>query len=104
MIPLNAAARKHIGKGKGAMVQVKIEQDKTPAQRPDWLEECLEYEPEALAYFNTLPMSHQNYFIKWIESAKTETTKTKRIAQTVTALSRRLGFGEMIRLNKLTDR
>lgn len=100
IMPLNATIRKGIGKRKGAMVQVSVEQDQQILHRPGWLTECLEYEPEALAFFNNLPKSHQNYFIKWIESAKTEPTKTKRIAQTVTALCNRLGFGEMIRMNR----
>ena len=100
IMPLNATIRKSIGKRKGAMVQVNMEQDLQPLQRPEWLTECLEYEPEALDFFNKLPKSHQRYFIQWIESAKTEPTKTKRIAQTVTALSKKLGFGEMIRMNR----
>lgn len=102
IMPLNATIRKSIRKRKGAMLLVNMEPDQQPLQRPEWLTECLEYEPEALDFFNKLPKSHQNYFIKWIESAKTEPTKTKRIAQTVTALSKRLGFGEMIRTNRDT--
>lgn len=100
IMPLNATIRKNIGKRKGAIVQVNMEQDQQPLQRPEWLTECLEYEPEAFAFFDKLPKSHQHYFIKWIESAKTEPTKTKRIAQTVSALSKGLGFGEMIRMNR----
>ena len=60
--------------------------------------ECFDYEPEALEFFNTLAKSHRDYFIKWIEGAKTEPTKIKRIAQTITALSKGCNFGEMIRM------
>lgn len=59
--------------------------------------QCLTDEPKALAYFNKLPKSHQNYYSKWIESAKTEATQAKQIAQTVTACSRGQHYGEMIR-------
>jgi uncharacterized protein YdeI (YjbR/CyaY-like superfamily) len=62
--------------------------------------ECLADEPQALDFFDKLAKSHQRYFSNWIESAKTESTKTRRIAQAVNALSYGLGFSEMIRLNK----
>jgi uncharacterized protein YdeI (YjbR/CyaY-like superfamily) len=44
--------------------------------------------------------SHQKYFSKWIESAKTAQTKTKRILMAVTALGQGKGYPEMIRMNK----
>jgi hypothetical protein len=49
-----------------------------------------------------LPKSHQKYFSNWIESARTESTKAKRIAQAVNALSIGLGYGEMMRMNKIS--
>jgi len=61
---------------------------------------CLNDEPKALAYFNTLPKGHQNYFSKWIEAAKTIETKTKRITMAVIALAKQMGYPEMIRANK----
>ena len=54
-------------------------------------------EPIALEYFNSIPLSHRKYYSNWIESAKTEPTKAKRIAQTVTACARRQNYAEMIR-------
>ncbi len=97
IIPLNALVRKAIGKTKGASLKVTIEVDPNPLLICPELIECLADEPAALAYFNKLPGSHQKYFSKWIESAKTEVTKTKRIAQTVMACARQMGYGEMIR-------
>jgi hypothetical protein len=44
-----------------------------------------------------LPGSHRNYFSKWIDSAKTDATKTKRIAMAVNALSKKWGYPEMMR-------
>jgi len=67
--------------------------------------ECLADDPEASEYFNSLPKSHQQYYSKWIESAKTEPTKTKRIAIVVNGLARRMDFGAMLREqrnNKIT--
>ncbi len=100
IMPLNAGIRKGIRKGKGAMLRVEIEADNTPVLPPPELTECLEDEPEALAYFNGLPKSHQNYFTKWIESAKTEETKAKRIAQAVNGLAKKMNFGELMRSQK----
>ena len=62
--------------------------------------ECLNDEPKALNHFKTLPGSHQRYFSKWIESAKTEITRAKRIVMAVNALSKKWGYGEMIRAGK----
>jgi hypothetical protein len=97
ILALNAQIRKAIGKSKGAALAVKMEVDtKLELLSPD-LMQCLQDEPTALRYFNSLAPSHQKYFSRWIESAKTETTKAKRIAQTVTACARSMGYGEMIR-------
>lgn len=100
ILPLNASVRKKIHKRKGAMLRVKLLVDPKPLTTPDWMIECLADEPTALSYFNGLPKSHQNYFIKWIESAKTEPTRTRRLAQAVTAFTRKFNFGEMMRMNK----
>jgi uncharacterized protein YdeI (YjbR/CyaY-like superfamily) len=59
--------------------------------------ECLSDEPEALAYFNSLPKSHQNYFGNWVREAKTEGTRTKRLVSVVAAMVKKLNFGEMLR-------
>jgi hypothetical protein len=50
-----------------------------------------------MAFFKTLPGSHQRYFSKWIDSAKAVETKAKRIAWAVTALSKKQGYAEMLR-------
>jgi hypothetical protein len=100
ILPLNATIRKAIHKKQGAMLDVKLDVDPKPILPPPELMECLSDEPKALANFNKLPKSHQNYYTKWINEAKTEVTKTKRIAQTVTALSRGMDFGEAMRSMK----
>src|SRR5437763_7216783 len=97
VMPLNATMRKGIKKRKGATLNVKLEADTNPLKPPADFVECLKDEPRAFEYYYSLTKGNQNYFIKWIEGAKTEQTKTKRIAQAVTALSRKQNFGEMIR-------
>ncbi|WP_262919566.1 YdeI/OmpD-associated family protein [Niabella hibiscisoli] len=44
--------------------------------------------------------SHQNYFSKWIDDAKTDATKTKRIAQALFGLNNKMDYGQMIRYHK----
>lgn len=99
IMALNATIRKTIKKGKGDKLNVKIEVDQTEKKLSTDFLICLKEEPPALKFFKTLPKGHQNYFSNWIESAKTEATKAKRIAQAITALSQSLGFAEMVRMN-----
>jgi len=100
IMAVNAEMRKGLGKKKGAMVKVKLQEDKKEFVFNKDFIDCLADEPAAKAFFNTLPGSHQRYFSKWIDSAKTEQTKTKRIAWAVTALSKKQGYNEMIRSHK----
>ena len=81
------------------MLKVQMEEDKSDfIFNPDLLA-CLEDEPSAIKHFKKLPGSHQRYFSKWMDSAKTDATKAKRIAMAVNALARGLGFSEMLREN-----
>lgn len=82
------------------MLKVKMQVDLTPVLLKEDLMQCLHDEPDAFAFFDKLPKSHQTYYSKWIDSAKTETTKSKRIALTVTACARKMSYGEMIRSQK----
>ncbi len=97
ILPLNANLRKAIAKNKGAMLQVSLQEDKSEfVFNPDFME-CLADDPAAKTFFESLTGSHQRYFSKWIDSAKTEPTKVKRIAMAVNALAKKWGYGEMIR-------
>ena len=97
IMPLKANVRKTLRKQKGDSLRVELEVDKAVIKPPKDLMECLADEPEALAYFKTLPKSHQNYFGNWVREAKTEGTRTKRLASVVMAMTRRQNFGEMLR-------
>lgn len=100
IMPVNGTMRKAIKKGKGAMINVMLMVDEKEYQLNRDLVECLKDDPEAGEYFFGLAKSHQNYFSKWIDSAKTETTKTKRLSQTLISLGRKMDYGEMIRFYK----
>jgi hypothetical protein len=97
IMPVNAKIRKAIGKKHGDKVKVRLEVDDRKPQLSKDLMACLKDEPRALAFFKKLPSSHQHYYSKWIESAKTPETKTKRIMRTIIACSKEQGFGEMMK-------
>jgi hypothetical protein len=100
ILPVNAAMRKATDKRKGATITAMLEADDAPLKLNEDFMTCLNDEPAASKHFNTLSGSHRNYFSKWIESAKTEQTKAKRIGMAVSALSRNMGYPEMMREEK----
>ena len=100
IMPLNADMRKYIGKKEGAMLRVQLEEDKSPFQFNADLVLCLEDDVDAKKFFDSLPGSHQKYFSKWIDSAKTDETRAKRIAQTLNAFTKKMGYAEMMRALK----
>lgn len=97
IMAINAAMRKAIAKGKGAQIEVQLNTDDGPIPISPELLECLEMDVDAANYFNTLAPSHQLYFSRWIESAKTEATKTRRLTQSLVALAARQDYPTMIR-------
>lgn len=97
IMPLNASMRKALGKRAGNKLSVALQLDASAFAFSEEFINCLADEPKALAFFETLTGSHQKYFSKWIDSAKTDDTKAKRIARAVNALARHMGYAEMIR-------
>lgn len=100
IIPVGAAIRKKIYKQAGDILWVQLEEDNREIGVPDDFAECMNDEPAALEYFNKQPGSHRNYYVKWIDSAKTIETRSKRIAMAVTAMAKGMNYAEMIRANK----
>lgn len=100
IIPFNATYKKKLGKKEGSKIEISLELDTSEFVFSEELIQCLADEPTALAFFESLPKSHQKYFSNWVESAKTIETRTKRITQAVIGCSMGLGYGEMIRYFK----
>ncbi|QEC78659.1 YdeI/OmpD-associated family protein [Mucilaginibacter ginsenosidivorax] len=96
---------KALHKSRGAMLRAQLEPDDDfKFTIPADLLECFEYEPEGEEFFNSLAESHRGYFIKWIESAKTDATRANRIASTINAMVRRMDYGMMLReLKKMRE-
>ncbi len=103
MMPVNAPMRKGIKKRKGATIEVTLTVDEKPYQLNNDLLTCLQDDPGASEYFYSLTPGHRNYFSKWIDSAKTEPTKTKRLTQTIASLAKKMDYGQMIRFYKGKD-
>jgi uncharacterized protein YdeI (YjbR/CyaY-like superfamily) len=100
ILPLNAELRKKIRKKEGDTLQLQLEEDTAVVQLPEDLLACLDDEPAAKAHFFSLPPSHRLYYGRWIDSAKTDATRTRRIAQAVNALAQAKDYGTMIREGK----
>jgi uncharacterized protein YdeI (YjbR/CyaY-like superfamily) len=54
-----------------------------PVEVPEDLEDALESHLPSFEAFHKLPPSHQREYVKWIEDAKTEATRQKRIEKTL---------------------
>jgi len=100
ILPVNAPMRKGIGKKEGAMVEVQLQLDTKKYELNQELLDCLAEEPEAFEYFRSLAPSHQNYFSKWVDAAKTDATKVTRITRCIYGLQRKWDYGQMIRFYK----
>jgi len=100
ILVLNAALRKATGKKRGAMLKVELAVDSSEFVFNKDFMECLKDEPAAGSFFQSLTGSHQRYFSKWIDDAKTEPTRIKRITMAVNALAKKWGYPEMLRAQK----
>jgi hypothetical protein len=99
ILPLKAELRKAIHKNKGAMVNLRLTEDKSDLQLSGELMECLADSPIAEKKFTSMPRSHQNYYSKWIESGKTVQTRARRIHLTILGMEKNLSFAEVLKLN-----
>ncbi|MBL7876027.1 MAG: DUF1905 domain-containing protein [Cyclobacteriaceae bacterium] len=97
ILPFNAAMRKATGKKLGDKIKVTLEVDDRKLEISADLMKCLKEDHIAMDFFTSLPKSHQNYYSKWVDSAKTLQTKTKRIVVCLTAFGKKQSFGEMMR-------
>ncbi len=101
ILPIDAAIRKNIKKTRtGEKVVLQIEEDKAEVKISADLITCLEDDKKAKVFFMEMPKSHQKYYSNWIESAKTDATKAKRIAMAINGFSKRLTYAEMLKSNR----
>lgn len=86
-LPVRAEIRKKIKKQASDYVHVILYRDNEPLEVPEELLLCLQDEPRASEFFNSLIENEQHHYIKWIYSAKTDQKKVDRIAKAIIKLS-----------------
>ncbi len=97
IIAINAELRKKLGKKEGATVSLKIELDKSAALQSEELIEALNEDKIAKKQFDSLLLSHRNYFHRYVYTAKGIDTKAGRIVNVINAMYKKQNFGEMLR-------
>lgn len=98
IIPLNKTIRGSIKKSKGELLKIQIEVDHEEKKPSEELILCLKDDPNTYQLFLSMPKSHQRYYSDWVNAAKTQPTKAKRIAKIMVGLSKGLSFGETMKL------
>jgi len=104
IIAINGDMKKKLGKKEGAMISIKFELDSSKALESKELLDCLKEDKEAQKAFFAQLKSHQNYFHRYIETAKGAATKAGRIVNTINAMHGGQNFGEMIRSLKSKEK
>ena len=83
LLGLNRGVRQQAGVEAGDTVEVTLELDTAPraVEVPQALAEALAANPEARAAFDRLAYTHQKEYVRWIEDAKRDETRQRRVAQ-----------------------
>lgn len=85
-LPVKAEIRKKIKKYEGDTVHVILYPDNEPLEIPSEMLLCLEDEPRALRFFQSISESEQKFYIQWVYSARKEETKITRLGKTIDRL------------------
>jgi hypothetical protein len=97
IIAINNELKKKLGKKEGAMINIKFELDESKALQSKELLDCLKEDKIAEKAFKSQLLSHQNYFHRYVATAKGQATKAGRIVNVINAMYKKQNFGEMIR-------
>ena len=83
LVGLNKEVRTGAGVQAGDTVSLELKLDREPrtVEVPPALAEALEADPEAKATFTGLAFTHRKEFARWIEEAKREDTRARRVTQ-----------------------
>ena len=105
IISLNEVLRTKLRKKVGDVVACQLEEDVDyKVDIPADLHELLREDKTTIDNFMKLLPSHRAYFITWINAAKTEITRTKRLAMTANAMYHGITYPEMIKLERVEKR
>ena len=96
ILAIKQSLRKELKKEVGDEVYLELEVDNDFAfVIPEDVMDGMDKEDQE--YFYSLAKSHQKYFINYIESAKTPSTRQRRVVQCIRAFQDRIDYGSMIR-------
>lgn len=93
---LKPISEKRLQKKEGDWVNIILYADTNPIEIPEEFLDCLKTDPIAFEIFSSYTDGQKKEFIDWIYSAKTESTKVERIAETLNKLVKQ----EKLRDNK----
>ena len=88
LLGLNATVREGAGVEAGDTVAVEMELDTAPREVdiPDALAAALDGDPAARAAFDALSYTHRKEYARWVEEAKREETRQRRVSQALQML------------------
>ncbi|MGV8967499.1 MAG: YdeI/OmpD-associated family protein [Cellulomonas sp.] len=88
MISISAAVRTAAGVAAGDVIEVDVVLDTEPRQVtvPGDLAAALAGDATAAAFFDQLSVSHQSAYVLWIEAAKKDETRQRRVGEAVEML------------------
>lgn len=83
--------RERIGKTFGDEVEITLEEDTElrTVEVPADLMQALKSEPEAKTFFEKLAYTHQKEYVNWIEEAKKNETRQRRVTKTIEMLKQK---------------
>ncbi len=77
--------REKIGKTAGDIVSIEVEEDTAPrvVAVPKDLQKLLDENPKEKSFFQKLSYTHQKEYVQWIEGAKREETRLRRLNKAI---------------------
>ncbi len=92
IIGITKAVRKQIGKDVGDTVFIELEKDEEirEVEIPEDFKSELDKNKEALNFYNSLSYSAKRKYYQWITGAKKETTRQKRITESISKLESKI--------------
>jgi len=90
LVGLNRAVREEAGVDAGETVEVRLELDQAPREVdvPEALAAALAAHADARARFDSLAYTHRKEFARWVEEAKRDETRERRVATAIEMLRR----------------
>ena len=85
ILGLRKDIREQIGKQPGDVVKVSLEKDTEPrvVVVPDDYQKILDSEPEVKIFFKQLSYTHKKEYVRWIEEAKRQETRERRMLKSI---------------------